>query len=205
MSKTDTSHKYKLWINTIEGETHKKLQDIFNDVVVKTKNDKKNITQITKIYNDKKQINTLEELYIKDCAILYLESAGFRIYSNHFMIEYWRHRCFADKLEPTLDRHMDSYSVMTCPVYTCIFYLRKDSTMKGGNLNIYGNGPYGRFLLNPLEIIETTPKVVCFNGSIIHSITNFKGCGIRDAIVVQFEKEWKTKSLPLGIKYKSYS
>jgi hypothetical protein len=189
-------NQYKLTISQLEYDHLDKLQDIFHEKVVNKKQDKKNITQLTKVYNEKRQPQELEDLFIRDLAIYHLSNAGLEVNPNYFMIEFWRHRCFGDKFDSSLRRHKDSYGVMNCPIITCIFYIRKDAHLMGGNLNIFGYAPIGSLLFTPKEIVESiSNKVVCMDGSIIHSITPFQGFGIRDAIVVQFEKAHILKPL----------
>lgn len=200
--------KYNLKTSEIEHEHLDKLNDIFYQKVVNIKHDKKDVTQITKVFSKKRQPQELEELFIRDLAIHYLANSGLEVNPHKFMIEFWRYRCFGDKLGAALPRHKDSYGIMLCPINTCIFYIRKDPTLRGGNLNIYDRAPIGRILIKPREIIESTcNKIVCMNGDIVHSITPFQGFGIRDAIVVQFEKAYKWKPLlPFinSIKTKTY-
>lgn len=190
----------KLSIGQLETDHLDKLQTIFHDKIISRKQDRQDATQITKVFNEKNTPKELEELFIRDLAIHHLANAGLEVNPHQFMIEYWRYRCFGDKLGASLPRHKDSYGTMLCPINTCIFYIRKDPTLKGGNLNIYSNSPIRLVSAYPAEIVESTSnKIVCMDGDITHSITPFEGFGIRDAIVVQFEKAYTLKSILPGI------
>jgi hypothetical protein len=167
------------------------LRDIFNSTIVKKNNDKNNITQITKKFN-KTSIISINDEYIRNLAIEYLKYIGLYVNENNFMIEYWRYRCFGDKLNSVLPRHKDSYGALLCPINTCIFYIRKDKTLKGGNLNIYDNSLFGYINKIPNKtIMSSNNNVVLMDGDLIHQITAFEGTGIRDIIVVQFEKAFE--------------
>lgn len=73
--------------------------------------------------------------------------------------------------------------------YTVIFYLRKDSTVKGGDLQIR---PYiQRLSFKPKsEVINVSNgKVMMFDGSMEHKPCKSSGFGCRDIIVVFFHKK----------------
>jgi len=165
------------------------INNIFLGEIEYTKYDKQNYTQITKIYNSKNisKINE-NELYIRNIANKYLEDAGLKQNVNNFAIEYWRHRLFGEDTSHIFPKHRDSFGILFDAVNTCIFYLRKDKTFNGGNLEIYGKGNY--FTTNKtLKTIIPYQNIICFDGDIYHKVTDFNGFGIRDCIVVQFAKQ----------------
>jgi len=91
---------------------------------------------------------------------------------------------FGGKRTPNEDMvwHKDDLEVAPFKVYTVVFYLRKDSTIKGGNL-LY-------------EIDEKEKKVeisegdcVVFPGDIYHAPQPSYGFGCRDSIVVFIRKK----------------
>lgn len=184
-----------------------KLRNIFESKVVNKKEDKNNVTQITKIYQNNKNLNNDDDLFIRDLAIQFLQNSNLDVNPDNYMIEYWRYRCFGDVLNSKLIRHTDSYGVLNCPINTCIFYIRKDKTLHGGNLNLYGYGINSYYLVNkPIKTIESNNnKVICMDGDIVHSISSFQGFGIRDAIVVQFEKSFTFKPVFFGLQIKKYA
>jgi hypothetical protein len=163
------------------------LVNIFENVVNRSKYNKQNYTKISKIFGYFRKIQPTEnEIYIRDLAYQYLESVGMKQNKHVFMVECWRHRLFGDKKTYHLfSIHRDSNGALIVPVNTCIFYLRKDKTFKGGDLEIWGKI---RLVSKPLKTIEISNKIVLFDGDILHKVLPFSGFGIRDCIVVQFAK-----------------
>lgn len=164
------------------------LVNIFENVVNRAKYDKQNYTKISKIFGYfGKRTPTENEIYIRDLAYQYLESVGMKQNKNVFMVEYWRHRLFGENKQSHLfSIHRDSNGALIVPVNTCIFYLRKDKTFRGGDLEIWGKI---KLVSKPLKTIGISNKIVLFDGDIFHKVLPFNGFGIRDCIVVQFAKE----------------
>ena len=172
-------------------EEHARLSEIFNEVISKAKYDKQNYTQITRQFNVNGTSETKlkdNEIYIRDLAYRLLESVGLQQNKGRFMIEYWRHRLFAENKSHIFSKHRDSFGPILAPVNTCIFYLRKDKTFKGSNLEIYGL--QGRLVRKPIHTFETDNKIVLFDGSAFHKVLPYSGFGIRDCIVVMFSKDF---------------
>lgn len=167
-------------------DEHARLSKIFNSVVSKSKYDKQNYTQITHQFTSETKLKN-DEIYIRDLAYRYLESVGLHQNKQRFMIEYWRHRLFAENKTHIFSKHRDSYGPILAPVNTCIFYLRKDKTFKGSNLEMWGL--YGRFIKKPIHTFETDNKIVLFDGAVLHNVQPYSGFGIRDCIVVMFSRE----------------
>ena len=170
-----------------KDDEYKKIYDIFDSKIIKQKYDKENYTQITKVYNSR-NISKLndDDKYIRDIANEYLENAGLQQNINHFMIEYWRYRLFGEKKSHTFDKHRDSFGALNDGVNTCIFYLRKDKTFRGGDLEIYDKGNI--FTSKLIQTIKPNNNILCFDGDVYHKVTDFEGFGIRDCIVVQICK-----------------
>ena len=61
---------------------------------------------------------------------------------------------------------------------TCIYYLIKDNTIEGGDLE---------FEKYDVINIESNMLVI-FNGNLMHRATIMNGTGIRKSIVIQFER-----------------
>lgn len=97
-------------------------------------------------------------------------------------IEVHQRNCgFENKNVNHFDWHTDDYNVLPYKVYTIIFYLRKDLTVKGGNL-LYRDH-------NNINVINVDkPKVVVFAGNIRHKPENIMGFGCRDIITVFIRK-----------------
>ena len=166
-------------------DEHEKISECFNSAVNHSKYDKQNYTQITRVYN--KKTPPPNEKYIIDIAYKYLESIGLKQNKNHCVVEYWRHRLFGEKRTHTFGTHChrDSYGPILAPVNTCIFYLRKDPTFRGSELEIYGI--CGRLASKPLHTSKADKKILMFDGSAHHRVLPYSGFGIRDCIVVMFE------------------
>ena len=169
-----------------EDNEHTMLSEIFNSVVSKSKYDKQNYTKITHQFTSESKLKN-DEIYIRDLAYLHLESVGLHQNKQRFMIEYWRHRLFAENKTHIFSKHRDSYGPILAPVNTCIFYLRKDKTFKGSNLEMWGL--HGRFIRKPIHTFETDNKIVLFDGAVLHNVQPYSGFGIRDCIVVMFSRE----------------
>ena len=169
-----------------EDNEHTMLSEIFNSVVSKSKYDKQNYTKITHQFTSESKLKN-DEIYIRDLAYQHLESVGLHQNKQRFMIEYWRHRLFAENKTHIFSKHRDSYGPILAPVNTCIFYLRKDKTFKGSNLEMWGL--HGRFIQKPIHTFETDNKIVLFDGAVLHNVQPYSGFGIRDCIVVMFSRE----------------
>ena len=77
--------------------------------------------------------------------------------------------------------HYDDYNVAPFKLYTLIFYLRKDITVKGGNLQ-YDLEKTNSKNIRTFEVSEG--KVAVFPGDVYHSPEPSKGFGCRDSIVI---------------------
>jgi hypothetical protein len=174
-----------------KDDEHTVLTDYFERMITRQpKYGKQNYTKITKMYDNRRKKDTLNEQveYIRKLAYDYLTSIGLKQNRDHFMIEYWRHRLFGETNKSHLfPTHRDSFGAIFAPVNTCIFYLRHDPTFRNSQLQIWGL--YGRFASRPLRTIEPDCKVLMFDGGAFHKVLPFSGFGIRDCIVVQFNKE----------------
>jgi hypothetical protein len=183
-------------IAACEETEFKKLNEFFDAVVVDSENDKQELTQITNKYNFDKNKNYLDihEMFLGDRYIHTLSSQllrdnKFDINPYNFLIKYCRIRGDSNVFEDEHGRHTDNWTELLAPVYTCIFYLRKDKTLRGGNVCIYGDTPLSRFKLKPVVIVESNAyNVLVFDGCLVHEVSNLHGFGIHDFIVIQFEK-----------------
>ena len=142
---------------------------------------------ISKLYTSK-SISKISDndKYLANLANEYLENCGLKQNKNYFMIEYWRHRLFGENKSHTFSKHRDSFGALNDEVNTCIFYLRKDKTFIGGDLEIFGKGDL--FTTKVIQTIKPNLNILCFDGDVYHKVTDFSGFGIRDCIVIQFGK-----------------
>lgn len=170
-----------------KDKEYTKINDIFNSNIEKQKYDRQNYTQISKLYTSK-SISKISDndKYLANLANEYLENCGLKQNKNYFMIEYWRHRLFGENKSHTFSKHRDSFGALNDEVNTCIFYLRKDKTFIGGDLEIFGKGDL--FTTKVIQTIKPNLNILCFDGDVYHKVTDFSGFGIRDCIVIQFGK-----------------
>jgi len=104
------------------------------------------------------------------------------IFPHHVhLIECWRYRCFGQTLvKPSLSIHQDNDIHPTISVFTCIIYIRKDKTVRGGLLQFYDTSQ--KQIIHVFEPHER--HILIFPGNLYHSVTPLHGFGIRDCIVV---------------------
>ena len=81
-------------------------------------------------------------------------------------------------IQPEFDWHEDDRGGVSYDVCTVIYYLRKDQTIKGGNLEFQGM---------PTVEIEA-PMAVLFRGDMTHRAETMSGFGERSSVVVQMER-----------------
>ena len=100
---------------------------------------------------------------------------------NKYLIEFQQRNCCYEKYVHPFILHEDDYSAVPWKTYTIIFYIRKDITIKNGNL---------KYIINNKEYIKTikTGDILCFDGNILHKPEDSYGFGCRDTIVVFFKK-----------------
>ena len=73
--------------------------------------------------------------------------------------------------------HQDDYGAVNYKVNTIIYYLRKDKTIRNGNL---------KYKINDIEATHIVKKgdILCFRGDLWHYPETSTGFGCRDIIVV---------------------
>ena len=107
-----------------------------------------------------------------------LTISGFHIDSRNYHVDFHRYNLFGKKHSSTLTWHEDDYGATSYKVNTAVLYLRKDKTIRGGDLLIKGS--------NKVIVEENT--IVLMNGRLIHKPEDLDGFGCRDSIVVQFPR-----------------
>ena len=97
---------------------------------------------------------------------------------SQYYIEFHQRNCgFEQKCKRTFPWHEDNYGAVNFKVYTIIYYIRKDHTIKGGDLEyVFENKNY-------IQQIKTG-QILCFNGNLQHRPEICSGIGCRDSIVV---------------------
>ena len=97
---------------------------------------------------------------------------------SQYYIEFHQRNCgFEQKCKRTFPWHEDDYGAVNFKVYTIIYYIRKDHTIKGGNLE------YKLKNKNYIQQIKAG-QILCFNGNLQHRPEICSGIGCRDSIVV---------------------
>ena len=97
---------------------------------------------------------------------------------SQYYIEFHQRNCgFEKKYKRTFPWHEDDYGAVNFKVYTIIYYIRKDHTIKGGNLE------YKFKNKNYIQQIKAG-QILCFNGNLQHRPEICSGIGCRDSIVV---------------------
>ena len=116
--------------------------------------------------------------YLASIVSNILKKNGYQIDSSNYHIDFHRYNLFGEKHTSTFTWHEDDYGATNYEVNTAILYLRKDKTIKGGNLLIKGQ--------NKVIVEENT--LVLIDGRVIHKPEDLEGFGCRDSIVVQFPR-----------------
>lgn len=156
-------------------EENNKLINIHKEVFPKRK-EKFSAKSFTN--GDKNNIINTE--YILDKTKNILNNLGIKNYNiNRNYIEFQQRNCgFENSKFRTLNWHKDDKTVTSYSVYTIIYYLRKDKTIIGGNLEYRLRGEDKQ-----KQKIEPG-TILVFKGDIMHRPEICYGFGCRDNIVV---------------------
>lgn len=124
-----------------------------------------------------------------------MDEYGIDNYCDDYLLEFQQRNCFGPKKNTRLNVwHTDSNLVSVFKqVYTVLFYIRKDKTLKGGN---YKCKPDKSFFKNKGITIEINDgDCLVFDGNMTHCGQNSSGFGCRDIIAVFIEKK---KGIAIG-------
>ena len=118
-----------------------------------------------------------EQIIIKTKEVLDMfEKKDYNL--SKYRIEFHKRNCgFEKKSKLVFGWHKDDYSTINFKVYTVIYYLRKDETIKGGDLEYMVKDE------NYKQKIESG-QILCFDGDLLHRPELCSGIGCRDTIVV---------------------
>ena len=95
-----------------------------------------------------------------------------------FLLDFHQRNCgFEKKKYQWSTWHKDDHAVIKYPTYTVIFYLRKDITVHGGDLEYKLNGQKHVHTIKEGDVLQ-------FKGDIPHKPQATSGFGCRDIIVV---------------------
>ena len=108
-----------------------------------------------------------------------LESQNINNYDrNNYYIEFHQRNCGFEKTPHSwLVWHKDDYGAVPFKVYSILFYIRKDISVKGGNLLYKINNKEQKHIVNKGDILS-------FRGDLSHIPEDSSGFGCRDLIVV---------------------
>lgn len=127
--------------------------------------------------------------WIVDLAYSKLDEYGINNYCDDYLLEFQQRNCFGPK-KNTRSNIWHTDSSLTTPfkqVYTVLFYIRKDKTLKGGN---YRCEPTKKFFGNKSITIEINEgDCLVFDGNMMHCGQNSSGFGCRDIVAVFIEKK----------------
>ena len=129
--------------------------------------------------------NHLKSLLIHSARIL--RDYKFEIDDKYFHAECHSYNLFGEKVESVFEWHKDDFGATHYEVNTLILYLRKDKTIKNGDLK-YKIGK------NIYKIDVKGKLMVALRGDIEHCPENMSGFGCRDSIVVQFKRKIPLKT-----------
>ena len=115
---------------------------------------------------------------ILDKAVSILGSIGINnVDKNEYYIEFHQRNCgFEKKKHQWSHWHTDDHSSINSKVYSVLFYLRKDVTVKGGDLDYKINKTIYTHKVKPGDIVQ-------FRGDLQHMPQSTNGFGCRDLIV----------------------
>jgi len=103
-------------------------------------------------------------------------------YKNKCAVEFHKISLFGEKFTHPFDWHYDDYGAVSYCTLTVLFYIRKDKTVKGGDLMYMRNNTKEKCNIQ-------VGDVVVLNGGLKHSVENMSGTGCRDVVVLFFERK----------------
>lgn len=107
-----------------------------------------------------------------------LDFNKFNYDKNKYYVEFHQRNCgFEKKAHNLFEWHKDDYGAVSYKVFSTLFYIRKDCSVKGGNLLYKEDG-------KQMEHIVRSGNILSFKGDLIHFPQESKGFGCRDLIVV---------------------
>ncbi len=148
-----------------------KYQALFNQHIISY--DEPSISEGVHIH-DTFEYNHFNE--ILNDSIKMLKNNGYKFDPSIYYIELQRYNV-NNKTKPRYDWHVDDDGPIKGNVISLIYYLRKDDTIKGGDL---------AFFRKKIKVNEN--MVITFKGNKYHRATDMSGYGVRDSIVVMFKR-----------------
>ena len=168
--------------NSMKNKFQKLHRDVFNNKRVK------NFSMI-EFYHDSHNLTKDHETLLERSVEL-LKMEGITDYDEKkFCIDFHQRNCFEknDNKHNWSVWHVDDYSVIGNPVYTILYYVRIDKTVKGGELLFDTQNKFSFFSSNTFQCKElevSEGDIVCLKGDLLHKPSPTWGFGCRDLIVV---------------------
>ncbi len=120
----------------------------------------------------------IQQLIINTQQIL--SDTHFTINPSRYYLEFQKY--FVNgKTKPFFDFHQDDHGIVSYNTVTCIYYLTKDNTIEGGDLEFKD-----KIVEKVIEVKQN--MLVIFNGNLQHRATPMDGTGVRKSIVIQFQR-----------------
>lgn len=174
---------------TLTEDTRKSFYHIFETLFERKKKPKRkrDLETILEVFNEKnKRFPDIICLPLHLKAISLLNNLGYTDFDPKCVTFEFHRRNYSNfgknkKKFKDFSWHYDDYNVAPFKLYTLIFYLRKDITVKGGNL-LYDLEESKSSNSRVLEVSEG--KVAIFSGDIYHTPEPSSGFGCRDSIVI---------------------
>ncbi len=150
-------------------DDYSNLNEVFDDYYKENKSKYISISQ--KDFNKE----AIKEL-IQD-TVKIVNNNHFKIDPLEYHIEFHKY-IVNGKTKPFFDFHEDDGGAVIYNTVTCIYYLEKDNTIEGGDLE------FKKYYIIKIE----SNMLVIFNGNLTHRATMMNGYGTRKCIVIQFQR-----------------
>lgn len=177
---------YKIIINNITMisvfyDNYSNLNELFDEIYKEKKSNyiyvshsdsyKEKYSKIVSTPNQEK----IRKLILNTKKIV--SNTHFNINPSTYYVEF--HKYFVNgKTKPFFGFHQDDGGAVSYKTVTCIYYLTKDNTIEGGDLEFQ----------NKKVIDVNSNMLVIFNGNLNYRETPMDGNGIRKSIVIQFQR-----------------
>ena len=118
-----------------------------------------------------------------------MEANGMRIDPSRVLVEFHTYASTGRPIDMPFSRHYDDNGEFHPKVCSVIFYVRKDATLKNGNLVIYDRIGQGDDDFRPEALYYVRAgKMVLLEGDVVHEVQPMAGHGVRQSIIVRFPR-----------------
>lgn len=179
---------YKYTTRTLTPGKLEYLQEKHNEVFRNKRNKTQDIIRFR--FNNKTKPEFLSYIINYAADLLETELNITNFVKGKYMVEFHQANLFANENIKSFNWHQDISVIYPLKIpYTVLFYLRKDRTVKGGNLLIRPN--ITKFWPNKQNkfIPIKAGTIVIMDGEMEHKPEPASGSGCRDIIAVFFHKK----------------